>query len=74
MSVKGSEKLEVGYDGAGMMIGLKVPTMVETLSNIESESVEIRLKDDRRAVLIQPSESGREEEPYEAVLMPYKIR
>ena len=74
MSVKGSEKLEVDYDGAGMMIGLKVPTMVETLSNIESESVEIRLKDDRRAVLIQPSENGREEEPYEAVLMPYKIR
>lgn len=74
MSVKGSEKLEVDYDGADMMIGLKVPTMVETLSNIESESVEIRIKDERRAVLIQPSESGREEEPYEAVLMPYKLQ
>lgn len=74
MSVKGSEKLEVDYDGTGMRIGLKVPTMVETLSNIESEDVEIRLKDERRAVLIQPCESGRENEPYEAVVMPYRIQ
>ena len=74
MSVKGSEKLEVDYDGTGMRIGLKVPTMVETLSNIESENVEIRLKDERRAVLIQPCESGRENEPYEAVVMPYRIQ
>jgi len=74
MSVKGSEKLEVDYDGTGMRIGLKVPTMVETLSNIESEDVEIRLKDERRAVLIQPCESGRENEPYEAVVMPYRMQ
>ena len=74
MSVKGSEKREVDNDGTGMRIGLKVPTMVETLSNIESENVEIRLKDERRAVLIQPSESGREDEPYEAVVMPYRIQ
>lgn len=71
---KGQEKFEVDYNGADLRVGLKIPTMADTLSNIASENVEIRIKDERRAVLVQPSEEDRTKEPYEAVLMPYRLR
>lgn len=73
LKTRGTEKVEADYDGADMSIALSIPTMVETLSSVSAEKVEIRLKDKRKAVLIQPSEDVRSTEPYEAVVMPYAI-
>lgn len=74
MSTRGTEKLECDYDGKDLSIGLNIPTVVETVSNIASENVEIRFMDESHAVLLQPSEGERKNEPYEAVVLPYKLR
>ena len=73
LSVKGCERIECDYDGEDMNVGLKGPSIIELVSKMESESIEFRFKDARRAILIQPADDSRKDEPLLAVAMPYKL-
>lgn len=73
LGVHGTEKAECDYDGTDILVGLKATTVAEVLSNISASEVEIRLSDERHAILIQPAPDERKDEPYEAVVMPYNL-
>ena len=73
MATRGTETIECDYDGQDLTIGLKAPVISETFSNLSSESIEVAFLDERHAILIQPSEEDRKDEPIEAVVMPYKV-
>jgi DNA polymerase-3 subunit beta len=70
MAVRGHEEMKVDYDGDNLKVGMKIPKFMEALSNTESETVELRFKDERRAVLLQPSGEGAKDEGYLVILMP----
>lgn len=63
------ETLSCSYNGVPMTIGFKGTILCELLSNIDSETVELRLLDSSRAGLILPTENG-ENEDLLMLLMP----
>ena len=73
MALRGCEKLACDYDGADMQIGLKATTFIDTLASFDAEQVEIRFMDEAHAVLVRPTGEKASEEPFEAVVMPYKL-
>ena len=73
MATSATEKLECDYDGDEMEIGFKGPFFIETVGSMEAENIEIRFKEPKKAVLLQPSAEERMNEPYEAVLMPVLV-
>lgn len=73
LATKGSEKLECDYDGTEMKVGVKGPTLIDILSNIEADSIEIRLASPSKAILIQPAEGERNDEPYMGIVMPLRL-
>lgn len=73
MATSATEKIECDYDGAEMQIGFRGPFFIETVGSMEAENIEIRFKEPRNAVLLQPSAEERKDEPYEAVLMPVLV-
>ena len=73
MALRGCEKLACDYDGNDMSIGLKATTFIDTLSSFDAEQVEIRFMDAAHAVLVRPTGEKAENEPFEAVVMPYKL-
>lgn len=73
MSTKGSERIDCDYDGQDIAIGLKATTVTDVLSNIDAEKVQVKFMDARHAILITPAGEGAEEEPYQAIVMPYRI-
>lgn len=72
-STRGCDKLECDYDGEPMSIGLKVPVVIDTLSNIDAQNVEIRLKDPTKAVLVVPVKEEEKDEPVTALVMPIRL-
>ena len=73
MQTFATECLECDYDGDDMEIGFKAPFFIETVSSMDADSIEIRFKDSRKAILLQPSAEERKDEPFEAVLMPVLV-
>lgn len=73
LGVRGAEKAECDYDGNDILIGLNASVVTDVLSTISASEVEIRLSDERHAILIQPAPDERKDEPYEAVVMPYNL-
>ncbi len=64
---EGEDEIEHIYDGESMDIGFNAQYLIEAISNIEAEKIEIALKDSSKAVLISGDEN------YKAVVMPVKI-
>lgn len=73
MATSATEKIECDYDGEEMQIGFKGPFFIETVGSMESDNIEIRFKEPKKAILLQPSAEERKDEPYEAVLMPVLV-
>ncbi len=73
MATKGSEHIDCDYDGQDITIGLKATTVADVLSNIDAEKVEVKFKDASHAILITPSGEEANDEPYQAIVMPYKL-
>lgn len=72
-STRGCDKLECDYDGEPMSIGLKVPVVIDALSNIDAQNVEIKLKDPTKAVVIVPVQEEEKNEPVTALVMPIRV-
>ena len=68
-----TERIPCDYDGNEMEIGFRGPFFIETLGSMDADSIEIRFKDSRKAILLQPSAEERKDEPFEAVLMPVLV-
>ena len=73
MQTFATERLECDYDGDDMEIGFKAPFFIETVGSMKADTIEIRFKEPRKAILLQPSAGERKDEPYEAVLMPILV-
>lgn len=73
MATRGNERVSCDYDGEDIVIGLKATTVSEVLSSFDSEKVELRFMDGSHAILIAPSGETAKDEPYQAIVMPYKI-
>ena len=73
MQTFATESLECDYDGDDMEIGFKAPFFIETVSSMDADGIEIRFKEPRKAILLQPSAEERKDEPFEAVLMPVLV-
>ena len=56
-SISAEEKFVCQYDGQPMTIGFKSPYLLEILSNLKTEEVEIDLQDPQRAALLFPFNS-----------------
>lgn len=73
MATSATERVTCDYDGNEMEIGFRGPFFIETLGSMDADSIEIRFKEPRKAVLLQPSAEERKDEPYKAVLMPVLV-
>ena len=73
LATSATERIECDYDGDEMEIGFRGPFFIETVGSMDAENIEIRFKEPRKAVLLQPSAEERKDEPYEAVLMPVLV-
>ncbi|MDD6209196.1 MAG: DNA polymerase III subunit beta [Bacteroidales bacterium] len=71
-STSAEERIECQYIGDEMIIGFKAPYLVEILSNLSSDEVNIALADVSRAVLILPTENE-EQEDMLMLLMPMVV-
>lgn len=74
LAVRGSDTLECDYDGEKLEIGLPVTTLLDVLSGIDADSVELQIKNASSAVLIVPDEKERKDEPVTAIVMPHRLK
>lgn len=72
-SVSASESLSCSYDGAEILIGFKSTFMVEILSNIETQMVQIELADSTRAGVFRPVHEGESAVESLMLLMPMML-
>lgn len=72
-SMSGHETLPCQYEGEAISIGFKSPSVLEILSNIESENVVLELSDPTRPGLFLPFESEEKDEDLLMLLMPMMI-
>lgn len=71
-SKNASETIQCSYDAQPMTIGFKCSTLIEMLSNIDSEEVVFSMSEPSRAVIITPSEQPNEQEVL-MLIMPMMI-
>ena len=64
-----SERAEVKYDGEVMELGFNPKYFIDTLSNMKSEEVIIKFKDNKSSCLI----SGDDDENFLSVIMPMRV-
>jgi len=67
------EKLSCDYSGQDLTTGFKSSFLIEILSNMNCETVVIKIGDARRAALIVPSEEESESEKICGILMPMMV-
>jgi DNA polymerase-3 subunit beta len=72
-SISAYEKIKCQYEGDDMEIGFKSVFLLEILSNITSQEVQIELADPTRAGLFLPGETENEAEDLLMLLMPMMI-
>ena len=61
-STSAEETITCSYEGTPMAIGFKAPFLIDILSSISSDEVQLKLADPARAGLILPSENEENEE------------
>lgn len=64
---EGEDEIDHIYDGESLEIGFNAQYLIEAISQVESDKIEMTLKDSNKAVLITGDEN------YKAVIMPIKI-
>lgn len=64
---EGEDEIDHIYDGESMEIGFNAQYLIEAISNVEADKIEMSIKDSNRAILISGDEN------YKAVIMPIKI-
>ena len=72
-SMSGHEVLNCQYEGEAIAIGFKSPFVLEILSNIASENVELELSDPTRPGLFLPYENEDNDEDLLMLLMPMMV-
>ena len=68
----GKESIATDYSGPDVIMNVKVPLMLETLSSIESPKVDIGVTETLRPLVIRPASKYLEKEPVVALLMPIR--
>ena len=71
-STSAEERIDCQYSGDDMTLGFKAPYLVEILTNLNSQDVNLELADVSRAVLILPQEKD-ENEDLLMLLMPMMV-
>lgn len=64
---EGEDEIDHIYDGESLEIGFNAQYLIEAISNVESDKIEMSIRDSNKAVLISGDEN------YKAVVMPIKI-
>ena len=67
------EKISCDYCGDGLTIGFKSSHILDMLGNMESSTIVMKFADERRAVLIVPSEEEEESGKICGIMMPIMI-
>lgn len=73
MCVSATERMDCDYDGDDIAIGFKAPLLADVLSSYGTESIELRLLDERHAVLVVPTDADRKDEHLQSILMPIMV-
>ena len=71
-SISAKETMQCTYDGQSMSIGFKAPMIIEVLSAIESDEVNLYFGAPNRALLVTPSDPTAE--PVKGIVMPSAIK
>ncbi len=72
-SIAGYENISCQYEGVAFSIGFKATFLIEILSNMTCDELNIKFNDGKRAALIIPAEGEPEAEKLCAILMPVMI-
>ena len=70
---RANETLECDYDGTEMELAIKAHSLLDAVGILDCENVELAIKDPRKAILINPDEKGREDQPVTILIMPQVI-
>jgi DNA polymerase-3 subunit beta len=73
-SNEANERLTCAYEGEDIEIGFNSKFLVEMLSNIESENINLKLSTPNRAGIITPSESDNAHEDILMLVMPVMLK
>ena len=72
-SISGYDKLTCQYDGEPLKIGFNYSFLIEILSNLDYENIEIKFGNSQRAVLINPAEDEEGDKNVCGILIPNMI-
>jgi len=72
-SLAAYEKIACEYNGEDLSIGFKSSFLIDILSNMNCESIEMKFSDPRRAALILPAEEESESEKICGIIMPIMV-
>lgn len=72
-SIAAHEQLDCQYEGDELSIGFKSPFLIDILSNMTSNGVEMKFLDSKRAALILPAEGEEERGKICGIIMPIMI-
>ena len=72
-STSAFEKMSCQYEGFDLEIGFKASFLIEILSNLPYDEIEIRFGDSVKAALILPAEADEDSDRICALLMPIRI-
>ena len=73
-AISAKEEMPCEYDGEDMEIGFKATAFLQILNNLDSDEIEIRFMDSKKATLIIPTEENYKNEPVKSVIMPCLIK
>lgn len=69
---RAEDELPVSYDGEAMEIGFNYTYLLDVLKNIESDTVQLSMKDPQSAALISPADGGKGDDLL-CLLMPLRL-
>jgi len=70
---RAEDELPIAYDGDAMEIGFNYNYLLDVLKNIESNSVQLTLKDPQSAALVSPIDKGKDGDDLLCLLMPLRL-
>ena len=73
MNIKGEETVPCSVEGEAATVGFKAGRLVEILSTLSCDRMDVLISGPRKAALLSPSEDEFENEPVKLVAMPVKV-
>ena len=73
MNIKGEETVPCSVEGEAASVGFKAGRLVEILSTLSCDRMDVLISGPRKAALLSPSEDEFENEPVKLVAMPIKV-